>query len=222
MRHRAPVFLKSVLAEHLTRTPVLTMPQVTCRCGEVIDIQPSDPDRINCPRCAAKIRLRRRRRSSGSLQGFSETEDGFVRFLCPCGRRLKVKASGRPEAGRCPDCGRVVPVPVRALSDSAQLSSPVGEPESRTEEMDNEDLARLQEWTANHLRRSGRAENDADATPSAVPSVASFGPGQAFDGEPQPSKVKFEAGLRVCPACGKPVHLSATTCRECGSPVPRR
>jgi hypothetical protein len=26
--------------------------------------------------------------------------------------------------------------------------------------------------------------------------------------------VKFEAGLRVCPRCGKPVHLSATTCRD--------
>ena len=198
------------------------MAQVTCRCGEVIDIKPNGPDRIDCPRCAARIRLRRRGRSSGSLQGASETEDGFVRFFCPCGRRLKVRASGRPEAGKCPDCGRVVPVPDSALSDSARMSSPVGESESRTDEMDNDDLARLQEWTANHLGRSGGPEMDDDATPTAVPSVAGFGPGQAFGGESPPSKVKFEAGLRVCPACGKPVHLSATTCRECGSPVPRR
>jgi hypothetical protein len=99
------------------------------------------------------------------------------------------------------------------------MSSPIDEPESesRTAEMDSEDLARLQEWTANHLGRAGGPVYDNDVTPSAV---ASFG--QAFDDEPSQSKVKFEAGLRVCPACGKPVHLSATTCRECGSPVPRR
>jgi hypothetical protein len=202
-----------VLTDRRVRTPVLTMPQVTCRCGEVIDIQPSSPDRIDCPRCAARIRLRRRRRSSGLLQGASETADGFVRFFCPCGRRLKVRASGRPEAGKCPDCGRVVPVPNSALSDSARMSSPVGESESRTDEMDNADLARIQEWTANHLARSGGPEFDAEATPASVPA---FGDGS------QPSNVKFEAGLRVCPACGKPVHMSATTCRECGSPVPRR
>jgi hypothetical protein len=111
-------------------------------------------------------------------------------------------------------------VPDSALSDSALLSSPSDEPESepRTEEMDNADLARIQEWTANHLSRAGGPAIDHKATPA----IAGFGLGQALDSASPPSKVKFEAGLRVCPACGKPVHLSATTCRECGSPVPRR
>ena len=39
---------------------------------------------------------------------------------------------------------------------------------------------------------------------------------------PPASAVKFEAGLRVCPRCKKPVHLGAATCRECGTPVPRQ
>ena len=52
-----------------------------------------------------------------------------------------------------------------------------------------------------------------------VAAVPEFGPAS---GAAPPSMVKFEAGLRVCPRCGKPVHMSATTCRECGSPVPRR
>jgi ribosomal protein L40E len=88
--------------------------------------------------------------------------------------------------------------------------------------MDSEDLARLQEWTTNHLGHAGGPGIDHDATPPAVPALAGFGPGQGLGDAFQPSKVKFEAGLRVCPACGKPVHMSATTCRECGSPVPRR
>ncbi len=193
------------------------MAQVTCRCGEVIDVQPSSPDRIDCPKCAAKIRLRRRGQSAGSLPGAGETVDGFVRFFCPCGRRLKVRASGRPEAGKCPDCGRVVPVPDSAWAGPAPMAISADDSESRTEEMDGEDLARIQEWTANHLGQSGGAGLNHDDTPAAMPPVLGFGPDAT-----QSSKVKFEAGLRVCPACGKPVHLSATTCRECGSPVPRR
>ncbi len=93
---------------------------------------------------------------------------------------------------------------------------------SRTEEMDAEDLARIQEWTASHLGRSGGPGLDREATPAGVLPVAGFGADPTFGEASQTSKVKFEAGLRVCPACGKPVHLSATTCRECGSPVPRR
>jgi len=34
--------------------------------------------------------------------------------------------------------------------------------------------------------------------------------------------VKMEAGLRLCARCGKPLHISATVCRSCGEPVPKR
>ena len=34
--------------------------------------------------------------------------------------------------------------------------------------------------------------------------------------------MKMEAGLRVCPRCGKPLHMSATVCRSCGEPVAKR
>jgi predicted amidophosphoribosyltransferase len=36
------------------------------------------------------------------------------------------------------------------------------------------------------------------------------------------SELKTEAGLRVCPRCGKPVHLSSIVCRDCGAHVPKR
>jgi hypothetical protein len=199
------------------------MPRVTCRCGEAIDVTSSTPDRVDCPRCGARIRLRRRRNAAaGSPVGVSASADGFIRFHCPCGRRLKVRASDSPEAGKCPDCGRIVPVPEPAWAGEAAMGRSYGDSESRTDEMDQEDLARLAEWGARHGGRSAGPGYDPDATPSAMPAVAAYLPEPASQGDSASSKVKYEAGLRVCPGCGKPVHLSATTCRECGSPVPRR
>jgi hypothetical protein len=203
------------------------MARVTCRCGHRIDVKRGGPERIDCPRCGAKIRLRKRTAgaasaAAGSLQGVSETEDGYIRFYCPCGRRLKVRAAERPEAGKCPECGRIVPVPESAWSPPAFAPGAIpGDPDARTADLDRDDFARLEEWSARHLGRASRA-TDENPTPAAMPlmPVPEFGP--ASPGAAPTSMVKFEAGLRVCPRCGKPVHMSATTCRECGSPVPRR
>ena len=156
------------------------------------------------------------------------TGDGFIRFLCPCGRRLKVPAEDRPKAGKCPDCGRVVPVPTSALGtlNTSKGKKPGGnDPERRTEDLDAADLAELEKWSARHLANSAqpagrlstteqvavlpRAENDDQL---GLPANALI----------QASVVKFETGLRVCPRCKKPLHLSADNCRECGMPVPRQ
>jgi DNA-directed RNA polymerase subunit RPC12/RpoP len=198
------------------------MSRVTCRCGEVINVKSSTgPERIECPRCGSRIRLRRRPSASTLVGGDGESDDGYVRFHCPCGRRLKVRANGRQEAGKCPDCGRVVPVPESARSSPGAISSSRADPDARTEDFDADDLARLDEWGARHTGRSPGVPGGEDATPTAVPSirVASVPPPA---GGPAPSKATFEAGLRVCPRCGKPVHMSAITCRECGAAVPRR
>src|SRR5438445_726837 len=122
------------------------MARVTCRCGEVMNVKSGGPERIDCPRCGARIRLRRRSSTSAPLRGISETEDGYIRFFCPCGRRLKVLAVDRPEAGKCPDCGRIVPVPESAWSASSSAGrSARSDYDARTEDMDAGDLARLQE-----------------------------------------------------------------------------
>jgi hypothetical protein len=198
------------------------MARVTCRCGEVLKVPAGGgPERIDCPRCGARIRLRRPASPSGSVVEMGETEGGYIRFRCPCGRRLKVVAADRPAAGKCPDCGRVVPVPASAWSDPAPGGkSGWTDPDARTEDLDQDDLARLEQWAARHAGRSSRPAGR-EATPPGLPAVSVPEVGSALPDLP-PSMVKFEAGLRVCPRCGKPVHMSATTCRECGSPVPRR
>lgn len=155
------------------------MPKATCRCGQLLDVPAEGPERIVCPKCSAKIRVRR---GGGG--------DGYIRFSCSCGRRLKVRveSEGTPPAGKCPECGRVVPVP----GSPSNPALPASHPEARTEELEPADVAMLEDWSRGHVART------------AAPSM------------------KAEAGLRVCPNCGRPVHLGAATCRACGTHVPRR
>ena len=198
------------------------MPRVTCRCGEKLKVPPDGAEHMDCSHCGARIRLRRPAPKQNDATG-----DGFIRFLCPCGRRLKVSAETRPKAGKCPDCGRVVPVPTSALGvlkSSTGKKPGESDPERRTEDLDAADLAELEKWSARHLASSGQPEGQlSDTGQVAVVSRAEdddkFGiPANAFI---QASVVKFETGLRVCPRCKKPLHLSADNCRECGMPVPR-
>jgi hypothetical protein len=186
------------------------MPRATCRCGEILSIPANGPERIVCPKCSAKIRVRRADapEGAGARQG-----DGFVRFGCPCGRRLKVRiepGKGVPESGKCPDCGRVVPVPASVKQPGASQLVPTGNPEAVTEELSTADLAALEQWKQRVAEaRVPVADAHASTATMAVP------PPPATGG-------KVEAGLRVCPRCGKPVHLNSIVCRECGAHVPKR
>src|SRR5437899_1677942 len=118
------------------------MPRATCRCGQALNVPDDGTARTVCPQCGARVKIRR---PAGSYA------DGYLRFNCPCGRRLKVDAANPPSHGKCPDCGRVVPVP------PASQSLPVGHPETPTEELSNEDLAVLDRWTRGHLAPASAA-----------------------------------------------------------------
>jgi ribosomal protein L32 len=202
------------------------MARVTCRCGETLQVKSGDPDRLVCSKCGAKIRVHR---GPSAPRAAGAADDGYLRFNCPCGRRLKVKAADRPDAGKCPDCERVVPVPESAWASpeslrgaGGQAHSGRGRPNARTEDMDAVDLERLEQWASRHLAESNSAENSKeDATTGSYQSLAPALVEEPVRGS-SPSSVKIEAGLRVCPRCGKPLHMSATVCRECGEPAPRR
>jgi hypothetical protein len=200
------------------------MARVTCRCGEKLKIPPDAPERIDCPKCGARIRLRR----SAPPLPRGETDDGYLRFLCPCGRRLKVPMAERPTAGRCPDCGRVVPVPTSAHAISRVTSartSRLNDPQARTDELDASDLQQLEQWAARHVANASRPEGPRTTATSPLTSPLNTEPTADMrllaPTLPPPSVAKFEAGLRVCPRCKKPVHLGASNCRECGTAVPR-
>jgi hypothetical protein len=195
------------------------MPRVTCRCGEKLKVPHENPEYMICTRCGARIRLRRPKPEVSDPTG-----DGFIRFLCPCGRRLKVPAASRPKAGKCPDCERVVPVPTTAFG-TLKLTVGRNEADARTEDLDKADLAELEKWSIRHLANFHQADGDPARTAaarSALLATADEGLALPPSAMSQASVVKFETGLRVCPRCKKPLHLSADNCRECGMPVPRQ
>ena len=184
------------------------MARATCRCGQDLELPAEGVDHVTCPRCSAKVRLIRKRRAGDPSASSSATSDNFVRFSCPCGRRLKVSAIDRPSHGKCPDCGRVVPVPEGDASPSSRAETP-------TQELAAADLAMLEAWTKSHLVR-GNGKSPGKGTsqgngPNSTAEMALDAPGR-----------RAEAGFRVCPRCQKPIHLNADTCRGCGTPVPKR
>jgi len=192
------------------------MPRATCRCGEILNVPAEGPERIVCPKCGARIRVRRM--GTGPPRGLGDG-DGFVRFACPCGRRLKVRVDeGIPASGKCPDCGRIVPVPTTSTQPASSQTLATNHPESVTEELSATDLATLEQWKK--ARLAARSP-DPDAGPSAEASTATM-PIPSIAQSAAAAEGRVEAGLRVCPRCGKPVHLSSIVCRTCGAHVPKR
>ena len=200
------------------------MARVTCRCGETLDVPPTDPERLTCLRCGAKIRVRR---SPEKQRTTAPSADGFVRFYCPCGRRLKVRIEEQSKSGKCPDCGRIVPVPQSARLPAGKTSKQVhgqsGRPPSgtRTEDMDAADFEHLDQWSRRHQPKASLSEKlEPGHAPGAQMEARHF---HHVDSVPLkvPETVKVEAGLRVCTRCRKPLHLSATVCRFCGELAPR-
>lgn len=180
------------------------MARVTCRCGEVLSVAAGD-ERAVCPKCGARIRVRRRPTEAAERSAPPPPpNDGFVRFPCPCGRRLKVRAVNGPKAGRCPDCGRTVPVPDAAIAA-------LDDPETRTDELDQNDLARLRRWAARHGVSTARPASSAQP-PSPPAAAEPYAP---------PRAAQVEAGLRVCPKCGQPLHRNAVACPSCGAYAPK-
>lgn len=175
------------------------MPWATCRCGQHLSLPDDGTDRMVCPKCGARVKIRLRRDGAEA--------DGFIRFFCSCGRRLKVPADAPPSHGKCPDCGRVMPVPAASTSDK-----PPGHPEADTVDLDSEQLAAIQGWAAGHgVHPLGAGDEGRSDTPPVVLVPRGTTP-----------LARAEAGFRVCPNCRKPIHLGADVCRDCGTPVPRK
>jgi len=196
------------------------MPRVTCRCGQTLSVPVNGPERVVCPQCQSRIRVRRDALAGGGAGAAAgPAGDGYVRFACTCGRRLKVRTGdlgAGPQAGKCPDCGRSV-----ALPAGPGLSGT--DPEVPTEELTAADLVALERWSQEQINKSGDgggtdARGRAAAATTAAPPADPDPPADTAPVVP----VRVEAGLRVCPRCGRPVHLSATTCRDCGVAVPKR
>jgi hypothetical protein len=182
----------------------MTTSKATCRCGQPLPVPADGSDRVVCPACGARVRLRRKGAADHPANGGGG--DGFVRFNCVCGRRLKVPADRADGSmAQCPDCDR----PVRIPAPGTPPGPAPPRPDGGTDDFTAEQLQALQGWSDDWDTR--RAKQDPDKTPIRNVPLA-----RAADTRPA------EAGFRVCPNCKTPVHLGADTCRACGTVVPRR
>src|SRR5690606_28218921 len=117
-----------------------SMPRATCRCGHTLNLPDDRSDRVVCPKCGARARIR-----FLQPEDVTTTPDGYIRFFCPCGRRLKVSAQDTPPQGRCPYCGRVLPVPADSTG-----ARPPGHPDATTAELSPSERAALDRWIERH------------------------------------------------------------------------
>ena len=198
------------------------MARVTCRCGETFKVPSTDPDRLVCPRCGAKIRVRRdpsapRRRTRRDRRrlhpvqlpvraaaegaGRDRARGGQVPRLRPgrAGPRFGLVAGGRPCRPRRDSSGRA-------------------RPDARTEDMDAADLARLEPGRAATWAGRCPAERRARSAPPRrtrpIDAVAASSDHREAGRARRRGRDRGRpAGL---PRCGKPVHISATVCRNCG------
>ncbi len=170
------------------------MSKATCRCGQPIVIPNDGTERVVCPKCHAKIRIRK------SMA--ARPDDGFVRFNCPCGRRLKVRTENDSTHGKCPECGRVVPVPSR----DDPRAVPPAHPGAPTVDLTPQEIAALDAWS----REWNVRQKNSDEQPTPVSAHPPLAPVS-----------RAEAGFRICPKCLKPLHLGSEMCRTCGIKVPR-
>jgi hypothetical protein len=113
-----------------------------------------------------------------------------------------------------------VPVPSSSSSSSVVKMNlkPESGSETSTGELSPEEMAVINRWAERHLPASPPSSSQgagAGGEPAASVAVAATVPVPV-------SAVRREAGLRICPRCGRPLHLSAVACRECGAPAPRR
>ena len=87
--------------------------------------------------------------------------------------------------------------------------------------MDVADLKRLEQWASRYQAAPNQDERlSGESTTTSHQSLGAVSPTEPAP-EGLPPVLKMEAGLRVCPRCGKPLHMSATVCRACGEPVPK-
>ena len=94
-------------------------------------------------------------------------------------------------------------------------------PAGRTEDMDAADLERLERWASRHQAASNHNQQLGGESTTSHQALSAVSPTAMAQDSASPV-MKMEAGLRVCSRCGKPLHISATVCRSCGEPVPKR
>ena len=89
--------------------------RMTCACGKSLRLSRQYAGQIvRCPHCRAEIAVGRDRPLAAQADMVTP-DDGFIRFVCTCGRRMKVPSRYAGRSGKCPRCAVRVTVPRASL-----------------------------------------------------------------------------------------------------------
>ncbi len=93
--------------------------RTACACGKSIKVARQYVGRaVRCPHCGRGVVIPTQRDSFGAPLPPTSTRhapaaapDGFIRLICPCGKKLKVPAHYAGRGGKCPQCGAQLRIP---------------------------------------------------------------------------------------------------------------
>lgn len=94
--------------------------RVRCSCRKEIEVSRQYAGKIvQCPRCRERVQVPREGAqrplgTPGSASPTAAPKKGprlYIRFACPCGRKMKVPTRYAGRSGKCPQCGATVRVP---------------------------------------------------------------------------------------------------------------
>ena len=181
------------------RNGTAPMPRATCRCGQSLE-RPRRRDRAG--------RLPELRgQGPGPPAGREPVGAGGDGGggVHPVQLPVRPSAQGRAAAGAKP-VARQVP---RLRPGRPRPRDRARSPRRATPRRPTEELTDRRPRRARPLDRAATSTRGRPRPPAAPPLLPT-----------SPAPYPTEAGLRVCPGCGKPVHLGADVCRECGTKVP--
>jgi membrane associated rhomboid family serine protease/predicted RNA-binding Zn-ribbon protein involved in translation (DUF1610 family) len=93
--------------------------RTACACGKSIKVARQYVGRaVRCPHCGRSVVIPSQSDSFGTPLAPTTTKrdpaaarDGFIRLVCPCGKKLKVPAHYAGRSGKCPQCGAHLRIP---------------------------------------------------------------------------------------------------------------
>jgi predicted RNA-binding Zn-ribbon protein involved in translation (DUF1610 family) len=95
-----------------------TFVRTACACGRPIKVARQYVGRaVRCPHCGRSVVIPPQSESFGAAlpptttRQASAARDGFIRLVCPCGKKLKVPAHYAGRSGKCPQCGAHLRIP---------------------------------------------------------------------------------------------------------------
>jgi len=94
--------------------PVEEFIRFMCSCGKRLKVPAAFVGKIaRCPQCQKRLTIPGKRPAApeAAPPQAQKPKEQFIRFVCPCGKRIKVPTKFAGKSGRCPRCQSQLKIP---------------------------------------------------------------------------------------------------------------